>query len=176
MNKKLREMGYSYITHNGTPCPDREVKESCQSACVHECSFNFNKTERTKLHKHFWSLTTHEKRIFFSKYINRVHTARKQNAIDIMGDPKRLKRKRKHDLNFSSRRTYSYYYHFDLADKRLQVCKTFFLNTLDIAPTKVYWYFDHYHDEETGGPKPIEFCQRKSKKVHKHENSTSVCE
>jgi hypothetical protein len=50
-----------------------------------------------------------------------------------------------------SRKTYSYYYYFVLADVRHRVCKEFYLSTLDISSRRVS-YFHENKNLETGVP------------------------
>ena len=153
--QRLREMGLGYTGTTGVIREPRVVKESCTLQCVYECSLNFNEDSRKTLNRQFWQLVEFEKREYFSKYVERVETKRKYT-------------------NYKSRRTYTFIYHFDLFGKRLQVCKKFFLNTLNICPTKIYIYFTKFHDETTGKPISLDVLKEikmlKSKKGKKSNN------
>ena len=129
-------MGHSYINSSGKVRSERRVKEPCPERCIFECPLNFNIDERTKIHKNFWSLNGDQKNLFLAQFI------------------KRISPKRKRVKDGSSRRMFTYVYYFDIMGKRLQVCKKFFKNTLDITEKKIYWYFNHLHNDETGKPNP----------------------
>ena len=128
--------------------PERALKKPCTAQCIHKCTINFSMEERKKLHEQFWKFTEFEKRKFFTKHVERI--AKKRQYVKA-----------------ASRRTYTYVYYFHLLCKRLQVCKIFFLNTLDICSSKIYLYFEKFHDEATGHPKPMEEVKRKCKSVCK---------
>lgn len=143
IRKRNREMGLSYISVSGKATSDRKMKPPCPEKCIQQCTLNFSKTIRQEIHNHFWTLPNEKKREFYSKYVERRNK-------------KRGTRGKK-----QTRRTYSFVYYFDLLGNRLQVCKTFFLNTLDVSPGRVYKYFEDFHDFETGTPNSKSYCKRR---------------
>lgn len=127
IRKRLRQMGESYIDVYGRPKSGRLIGESCPSTCHYECTQNFDKTERVRIHKHFWSLTKIEKDDYYLKFIEKVYPKRKNVTT------------KKGELIRESRRSNTYIYYFPLNDdKKLQVCQRFFLKTLGISGKMVY--------------------------------------
>jgi hypothetical protein len=93
----------------------REVQEPCPPKCRLKCQINFSQAQRQELHNNFWALTDEEKWQFYAIYVERFT---KQSS---------------RSKNEESRRAFTYNYYFkSKSGKRIKVCKTFFLNTLDI--------------------------------------------
>lgn len=136
-------MGLGYINSSGQESAAKKLKCTCREGCPLECSLNFNTDVRTKIHKSFWIKPEIEKRCFFAKFVKRQQPKRKRKIGE-------------------SRRSFTFLYYFQLNGKLLQVCRTFFENTLDIKAGKVHYYFNHYHDDVTGKPKPYVTNRKKS--------------
>lgn len=143
IRKRNRAMGFSYLDVSGKVTSDRTMKPACPDTCIQQCSLNFSPITRQEIHSHFWTLPNEKKREFYAKYVERRN------------------KKRSKCVKRPTRRTYSFVYYFDLLDCRLQVCKTFFFNTLDIDSGRVYYYFEHFHDFQTGKPKSESKCRRR---------------
>lgn len=123
IRKRLRQMGESYVDSRGKQRQARNIGDICPVKCHYECSLNFNSKERIRIHKSYWSLSIEEKKAFMLKYIKRIHV------------------KRPTTINKQSRRSNTFCYYFTLRDKKLQVCKIFYLNTLGISSKVVYNLF-----------------------------------
>lgn len=141
--KSLREIGASYLDSRGRERSGRVLKETCNSNCFQKCSERIELEERQRIYQHYWSLKSAEKYAYISQMV----------------EPKQIKRRRV-PLDQESRRKFTYNYFFHVTEPgsnelplRLQVCKIFFMNTLDIREKKVYYYFKHLHDNTTGAPK-----------------------
>ena len=147
-------MGHSYVNTVGKLIPERCVKPACPERCVFECRLNFNSEERLRLHKYFWSLNNVQKNEYISQFVERIST--KRTSIK----------------NRTSRRLYTYVYYFEINGRRLQVCKIFFTNTLDFTDEKIYWYFNHLHNEETGKPYPPNRRTKKTLMIADDSNNT----
>lgn len=128
--KKLRQMGLNYISSNGQERPARTMRESCRLGCHYECSLNFNDNAREELYKNYWQMSSDERNIFYGKYIERIGTKRPRAGE-------------------GSRRSFSYIYHFPLREKRLQVCKKFFINTLGVSEFSIYFFYNKLDEKLT---------------------------
>lgn len=122
IRKKLREMGVAYIDTKGRPKRGRTIGPPCAATCNYECTLNFNPDERIRVHQTFWQSSASEKQSFYENHVKRIATQR-------------------HYTISKSRRTYTFIYYFPLRDRRLQVCKKFFLNTLNVCSDVVYNIF-----------------------------------
>lgn len=123
LGKKLREMGMSYISSTGRERPARTIRDACPNTCRLECSLNFTKDDRKQLHANYWQMTNDKKHRFIGQFVERF--AKKRFTV----------------TDNNSRRTYSLFYYLPLRDKRLKVCKKFFVNTLSITQFNVQYYF-----------------------------------
>lgn len=113
--------------------PAKTIKEFCGEKCKRTCK-KFNNTERTAIFQRFWSLSDNEKRYFISQFVKRSEIKRKIEGF--------------------SRRSYTYQYFFERNNARHQVCKKFFLNTLNISSARVYYFFENIQTSE-GVPEKI---------------------
>lgn len=116
-------MGMSYIDSTGRERPARTVRDACPVKCRHECSLNFSSNDRKQLHADYWQMTNDKKHKFIGQFVERTGKKRLTVSDNI------------------SRRNYSLFYYLPLRDKRLKVCKTFFINTLCITQFNVQYYF-----------------------------------
>lgn len=123
VTKSLRQKGLPYISR-GIPREGRAIRKPCMPTCPYGCTTNFNESDRKEIFAHFWSLTYQEKDQYFFNHIGEIQ-------------PKRRCTEKKDD----SRRTCSFIYYFDLQGVKLQVCKTFFINTLCVSSTRPYQLF-----------------------------------
>ena len=104
--------------------PARKLKERChcrhsennQKAAFLKCSA-FSEEDRRYIFSDFWKLSKCEKKVYIKMLVTVDDT----------------KRHRGRKNNEKSRREYSYVYNLTTGDKKLQVCKKMFLNTLGIG-------------------------------------------
>lgn len=113
--KAKREMGKSYIT-NGVIRPAKKcLKEPCSNQCRIKCSTKMTETERESILKVFWELgDLTKKREFIIRQMEQVI-------------PKYNRKKE------GSNRSLNYSYNFYVNDQKIKVCRTFFMNTLNIS-------------------------------------------
>ncbi|KAB0793697.1 hypothetical protein PPYR_13317 [Photinus pyralis] len=132
IRKSKRQRGEAYLDSKGTLKPPKNVKnETCHSEkCGFKCSQAITNEERGHIHRQFWKLNDEKKVHFYSKHIKRVTPLRKRTAEE------------------SSRKKYSYEYHFVVSGVKIRVCQEYFLNTLNISKNRVYYFFKKNKDED----------------------------
>lgn len=120
IKKIKRNSGQSYTTSSGKEIPARKVKSSCTETCRLKCSSKISDSERQEIHLSYWALSDIVKqREFLVRHFEPIK-------------PKYTMRKP------GSKRTYNNRYYFNIQQNRVQVCKTFFKNTLDINNRVIY--------------------------------------
>lgn len=107
----------------------RLVKEGCKQSCKRKCQSKINENERKLINKKYWQMGNINSQAMF--LINLVQTTS-------------VKRRVKKQASISSgaqeesRRSQSLNYHLEIANgQHIQVCKTFFLATLDISEKRI---------------------------------------
>lgn len=113
MAKTQRNFGQSYVSTKGIERPEKKVKEPCNNICRMKCTAKITNEQRQVIFKHFWNIPDlTQKRVFLIRHIEQIIPKyRRSNAS----------------------RSLNYAYFFEIDDKRIQVCKTFFTKTLDIS-------------------------------------------
>lgn len=145
ISKARRAAGLDYVGQKGIAVPGRCVKEPCPLACTVECRFNFNDNDRRSIHSHYWSLSKSEKDQFLLDHVVRMHPKRRRvEPARGLGQT--------NGGNVKMKKQFSYKYHLEIgggSGKRLQVCRKFFANTLDLSRNHFYRLFDgnKYRDE-----------------------------
>ena len=114
MRRRNKNAGEAYNTSTGKRVKIKEVKTS-KCKCQYKCRDHFSEEERKKIHVNYWGLAEYNRQRDFIQ----THT--------------RLKPKGRSTVQSSSRRSLSLMYHLPIDDKIKQVCKDFFLKTLDIG-------------------------------------------
>ncbi|XP_037025022.1 transcriptional repressor CTCFL-like isoform X2 [Bradysia coprophila] len=111
--KTQRNFGQRYITAKGIEKPEKKLKEPCNSICRIKCTTKITHSQREEIFKHFWSICDlTQKRAFLIRHIEMVIPKyRRSNGL----------------------RSLNHAYFFEVDAKRIQVCKTFFVRTLDIS-------------------------------------------
>lgn len=135
--KRLRTQGKEYIGKRDVLHLARTIKKTCSEHCNYKCNVNFSIEDRQVIHDAFWKLDPNSKLHFYSKFTKQKTTARKRTNKEV------------------SRRVVSYQYYFQSASEPVQVCKVFFLNTLDISQNRIYYYYREKHNENVGVSKPV---------------------
>ncbi|CAH0546662.1 unnamed protein product [Brassicogethes aeneus] len=136
VNKVLCQSGKEYRDVKGNIRKQRSLKtlKNCHVNCKFFCSKKISQHEREEIFKGFWALTNDSKFHFYAKNTERFDKIRKQTDKE------------------HSRRTYSFRYYFHIADKKIQVCKTFFLSTLDISQQRINYFHEKKKENLTGIP------------------------
>lgn len=124
IRKRKRQAGLEYVATTGKKRCKREIKRNgCNGTCKFKCR-TFSDAERKDIFHSFWSYNDSEKNAFYSSSIDKIQKGRTRT------DSK------------SSRRKFSYVYHFPKSSGKVRVCKEFFLATLDISPRRIQWFFE----------------------------------
>lgn len=127
---KSREKGLSYINRAGKLVPQKSKKEPCYIKCRRRCTSIFSEEERDVIFQKFWNLSNIEKKFFFAEFITKKE--------------KNINRK----TVMPSRRTYTFQYYFERNNEKYQVCRTFFLNTINVSETSIYYFFDNMYNSD----------------------------
>ncbi len=112
--KIQRNFGQSYISARGIERPEKKLREPCNNICRMKCTTKVTHSQREEIFKCFWSICDlTQKRVFLIRHIEHIIPKyRRSNGL----------------------RSLNYAYFFVInGDKRIQVCKTFFIRTLDIS-------------------------------------------
>lgn len=120
-NKRLRQMGKSYLTYKHNEVGDKKLLANpCIGKTCNNCCNSFTEDERDSLFRQFWSLTTNiQKHSYINGCVNVVPIKRKRTSNEI------------------SRRSLTYQYFFMSRNVQRRVCLQFFLNTLNITQKPV---------------------------------------
>lgn len=144
--KKAHNAGEEYLSKRGKTVSHKEVKtvKNCKDNCRYGCAKKITTDERFDIHISFYSLrNATEKRHFFLNTTSRALTKRPKKRY-IQDDEEELSNDEGEDIGnqnakkAESRRKYSFLYFFNVNGEKVQVCKTFYLSTLDISQKPVY--------------------------------------
>ena len=121
VTKRLRHSGQEYVGHRGQLREAKHLRPPCHDKCRLKCSMRINNTTREEIFNYYWGLQDRvEQRHFISRHVEQ-------------GDVKRRMLDSKQDRNCTNR------YFLYSQEERIQVCRVFFLNTLDIKKDVIYW-------------------------------------
>ena len=113
LRKKHRNCGDEYITDRGITKARRKMKKGCGIGCRLNCHGKLLPTERENLFHAFWQLgEVTRQREFIVKHCSKVPVRSRKTG--------------------GSRRKFSLRYSFELNGNAIDVCKQFFLDTLNI--------------------------------------------
>lgn len=120
IRKTKHNSGQTYVCRMGKVVPAKEIKttKDCKSQCKFRCARQISNEERRSLFNSYYALSTNEKRLCILNSTERFLTKRPRTE--------------------NSRRTYTFTYSFLLRGSRIQVCKEFYLGTLNISQKPVY--------------------------------------
>lgn len=123
MRKQKKAAGEEYISTNGLIVEKKVIKPPCQESCTKKCNRNISLADREQIHSHYWSsdLGNDQKRQFIASCIEEVPVERVRSRSGAR----------------AGKRTTSLKYFFMVNGKRINVCRTYFLNTLNISQTSV---------------------------------------
>jgi hypothetical protein len=108
----------------------------CLTSCRMKCTSIFNAESRDSIHSKFWKLTDTKKNHFYTQMVEKWEVKRKKKVL----------------VNKKNRKS-SYRYFFEYNNIRTRVCKTFFLQTLGISESRIYYNFDQVVDKESSLPR-----------------------
>lgn len=116
--KKYR--GETYISKNGVVRGRKSIGPPCNEQCIYKCAMHISNEQRKQIFDHFYNLGCIQRQWeFIARCADRI-LPKYRRVVD---SSKRKRNER--GLNVG--------YHFQINDDRIRVCKTFFLNTLDIS-------------------------------------------
>lgn len=132
----MRQHGDAYISTRNKLMSAKKLKKPCESTCFYMCTKNFSEDDRSNIFKIFWNMDDNKKNEFYSKFVKRKEIARRR-------------------VKDSAKKKNSFFYYFEKNNNYQQVCKTFFLNTLDISDKRIYYHFKHLYDSTVGVAKTL---------------------
>ncbi|CAG9763580.1 unnamed protein product [Ceutorhynchus assimilis] len=137
IRKENRQHGKEYINTKGKLVAHKSVKTTgCKTEkCSFKCEEKITVIDRENINRKFWSLGDEIKNHFYSKHIRRYPAIRKRTK------------------NENSRKTYSYDYFLYVSGVKIKVCQEFFLNTLNISKSRVYYFFQKVESPKSNVPR-----------------------
>ncbi|XP_058814112.1 uncharacterized protein LOC131678007 [Topomyia yanbarensis] len=118
IRKERKERGFKYQRTNGTFAPARSIKKACQCSRL-ECYSKYNDTLRGNILKNLLKLSSSGQNQFICSHVIVKPIARTRVI--------------------NSRRIATRIYNLPALNGQNRVCKTMFVNTLDIGDKKVRW-------------------------------------
>lgn len=119
VSKRLRTSGEAYVSSSGKQIKARQMKAGCGDKCRYKCHQNFPENERIEIFRSFWSREDKkDQRHFIASCVTKDGVKRKRVGSD--------------------RRGTTYHYTFYAPNGKQEVCKKFFLDTLDLGQDVVY--------------------------------------
>lgn len=97
-----------------------KFKKNCVEKCKFKCGITISQTEREALFKAYYKMNQNEKSHFILNTISKNPTERPKNK------------------NQESYKKFSFKYFFNVGTNRVQVCKKFYLGTINISQKPVY--------------------------------------
>jgi hypothetical protein len=147
-SKRRRNHGKSYVNKHGRIKKARAMKNPCGQRCKFKCSEKFSENEREKIFQTYWGFgDVTKQRQFIIKHVSRKAKSRKKATI--------------------SRRKNSYFWTLPHVKemKSERVCKTTFLNTLNISEQVVATA----HNKNVLG---VPETEKRGKSIHSRFNKT----
>jgi len=132
--KRLRNSGEEYTSQSGKTIPKRSVQRDCGN-CLLKCSSKISAAERENIFNTYWKLGD-------KNYQNDFITSH----VDIL---KATGKGRKNVIKV---------YHFTVEGQRIRVCKTFFLNTLNVSNKLIHYNTTKIRNEH--GVNRLDQCGR----------------
>lgn len=142
VQKTRRQSGKSFLSRKNKVILEKNVKAPCTN-CIFHCVNIFSDEERNNIFQSFWSLSDDDKNSFYNTFFTRHYAKhRKKNSASYI-------------------KKFSYRYYLEKNQTLYRVCRTFFLNTLNIDQKRIYYNFKHLKNNLIGSPLP-----RKKKGKH----------
>ena len=116
VRKRNRQAGLPYISQRGKEVPERKMKSIDCSRCRFKCSENISEEERQTIFRKYWGMMDYSRqRDFLCQHVTSSKPVRTAG----------------HKMK-------SYVYKLSLEHKKVRVCITFFLATLNIGKKTIY--------------------------------------
>ncbi|RUS71879.1 hypothetical protein EGW08_020353 [Elysia chlorotica] len=133
-SKALRQSGKSYENSKGALVEEKKVQDVDCSKCSRQCASHFTDADRKAIFDGFWSLSDDAKSAFYSKFTERTPKSRKRTQKEV------------------SSRENTILYFLECQGTRHRVCKKFFLATLGISQSRIFYFYSKLTAETTGVP------------------------
>ncbi|GFO08833.1 hypothetical protein PoB_003533800 [Plakobranchus ocellatus] len=115
VNKRLKNNGKPYMSSRGKEEAGKAIKQTCSEKCSLRCSTKFNEEDRQTLFKQFWaSADRRDQHHFLLRHVQELPVKRIR-----VGSEKRT--------------TTFHYYFYTVSGLKKEICRTFFIHTLDIT-------------------------------------------
>lgn len=135
VQKTRRQSGKSFLSRKNKVILEKNVKAPCTN-CIFHCVNIFSDEERNNIFQSFWSLSDDDKNSFYNTFFTRHYAKhRKKNSASYI-------------------KKFSYRYYLEKNQTLYRVCRTFFLNTLNIDQKRIYYNFKHLKNNLIGSPLP----------------------
>ena len=134
IKKKLRQSGQEYVNAEGVTIAERNVQPVGCSKCVKACSSKSNESDRKSIFDGFWALSDNAKSAFYGKFTERIEQKRKGTKKEV------------------SSREFTMLYYLESQGTRHTVCKKFFLGTLGISQSRIFYFYSRLTAPGTGIP------------------------
>ena len=150
-NKVLRQSGKAYSDVTGKVRCERKVNTI---RCTHSKTYgNFFGCcefydDQDDIHSQFWSLKDEDKGHFFARTTKRC-----------------TKKRTRVKTQKSSTRKFSFQFFFYRGEEKVQVCRQFYLRTLNISAKRIEYYYKHRINQETGTPLPLRHGKHVKKRI-----------
>lgn len=123
IKKKLYQSGKEYINVRGKKVEAKRINNTkhCLNKCKLKCASKIGESNRREIFKYYYELSQNEKYVFLKQNTEKYFKARKTKELP-------------------SRQQYSFKYSFKIHEEKekVNVCKVFFLGTLDISQKPIY--------------------------------------
>ena len=121
IRKELCQKGKEYTSTRGKQVSAKTIvnKKDCKHKCKFQCGKQIGEDARKKLFDYYYELNQNEKYVFLRQVTEKYLKGRKTTEGP-------------------SRRAYSFKYFFKVQEEKIQVCKSFFLGTLNISQKPIY--------------------------------------
>ncbi|KAL9707710.1 hypothetical protein quinque_011228 [Culex quinquefasciatus] len=129
--KKLRQSGQPYINRGKKEVPQKHavVGDTCGAKCPFKCTEKIGKQDRIAFNKSFWERSDEEKRLMYALYVTRRIPKRPKNGA----------KNRKNTFVYSMPQPSD-------SREKVRVCRTFFLQTLNVSAARVRYFFEQQLD------------------------------
>lgn len=140
VRKRKREGGMPYEDIKGKAHRERSVQGQCGKVqCRLKCAAKINYVDQSNIHKKFWTLSDARKSEFYNKFIERVEKQRCRPRMLPAPNAENAFKK------------FSLKYYLQIGEEKIKVCKSFFINTLDISARRISYFFEKNNIDESFG-------------------------
>ncbi|XP_026724763.1 uncharacterized protein LOC113491796 [Trichoplusia ni] len=140
-----RNLGLQFINRAGTVRKAKQLKPPCKETCAKRCWESLTENDRIQLFTEFWGLGDPKLQLQY-----------------LSDNIEKLEKKRLRGKTETSRRKWTYCYYFSLNERRLNVCKMMFVNTLIISDSLLKTTIRKKEEAESGVPKRRKYKNRTS--------------